>query len=97
MNEVQRAATERAKAKMAHGEELYAERNKLTFFYYRLKLEDLRRLNRLIATLTDQELALVARYAEGLALWREPESNSPDAPDPQGQAPATGAASRPPG
>lgn len=83
-NPTQVAAIAAAKAKMAHGEELYAERNKLTFFYYRLSLEDLKRLNKLIATLTDSELQRVARYAEGLALWREPESNSADAPVPQG-------------
>lgn len=87
MNDVQKAAIARANAKTWLGEELYAERNKLTFFYYRLKLEDLRRLNKLIATLTDQELQMVARYAEGLALWREPESNLPDAADSQGQGP----------
>lgn len=90
MNEVQKAAIARAEAKMRPGEELYAERNKLTFFYYRLDLPTLKRLNKLIATLTDQELQMVARYAEGLALWREPESNSPDASVPQGQTTGDG-------
>lgn len=95
-----KAAQARADAKIAEGMELYFERNKMAFFYYRLKIQDLKRLNRLVATLTDQELQMVARYAEGLALWREPESNSPDAPVPQGQATAATAASpvtRPPG
>jgi hypothetical protein len=87
MNDVQKAAIDRANAAMKPALELYEERNKLTFFYYLLSLRDLKRLNKLIATLTDEEMQRVARYAEGLALWREPESYLADAADSQGQAP----------
>lgn len=85
--EERKAALARADAKIAQGMELYAERNKLAHTCYRLELCDLKRLNKLIASLTDQEIQMVARYAEGLALWREPESNLPDAADSQGQTP----------
>lgn len=83
MNDVQTAAIARADASMAPALELYAERNKLAHVYYRLDLESLRLVNRLLRTLTDDELRMVARYAEGLAEWRLPDSQSGDAPTSQ--------------
>jgi len=60
--------------KKAH--ELYDERCKLAKLYYRLDIDSLRRVNRLLDILTDDELRDVAAYAEGLASWRQPDSNS---------------------
>jgi hypothetical protein len=79
MTEAQRAAIERAEASMAPALELYAERNKLASVYYRLDLTNLKRLNLIIGILTDSELREVADFAEGLAIFRTPESESGDA------------------
>jgi cytochrome c553 len=61
------------------GEQLYFERNRLAHRAYRLPLRDIRRLNDLIARLSDDELRMVAAYAEGLAEWSAPEQPSEDA------------------
>lgn len=82
MNDVQKAAIARADASMAPALELYEERSKIAYVYYRLDLESLRRVNKILRALTDQELRMVAAYAEGLAEWRLPEPQSGDAENP---------------
>lgn len=80
----QEEAIQRAKETMAPALALYAERNKLAVLVGKLELRDLIRLNLLLARLTDEELRQVARFAEGLAEWREPEQQSGDAAVSQG-------------
>jgi hypothetical protein len=86
MNDAQRAAVARADAKMAPAMALLEQRNKLAYVYYRLDLESITRVNEILRILTDDELRMVAAYAEGLAEWRLPEPQSGDAPN--SQAPA---------
>lgn len=91
MNDVQKAVTGRTAAAIQPALDLYAERNRLLVVVYRLPLKDLKRLNELLSKLnellsklTDSDLADLAAYAEGLAAWGSPESESPDAQVPQG-------------
>lgn len=63
--------------------ELYAERNKLAVLYYRLDLPTLKRLNDIVANLSDENLREVVAFAEGLAMWGQPDSSSEDATVPQ--------------
>lgn len=71
MNEVQKAAIARADAKIKPALELYAERNRGFRTVARISLEDLRRVNDIVARLTDDDLRLVVRFAEGLAEWHD--------------------------
>lgn len=48
---------------------LYHERVKLWTLTCRLPLRDIRRLNELLAKLSDDDLRQIAVYAEGLAEW----------------------------
>lgn len=75
----QQAALDRAQAKIDPAMELYAERNRLLVVVYRVPLRDLRRLNDLIAKLSDDDLRQVAAFAEGLADWDTAESASGNA------------------
>lgn len=86
MNDLQREASRRAEAAAAPAMQLYEERNKLAYLYYRLSLDDLKRLNALVRRLSDDDLRQVAAYAEGLAAWGAPDTESPDAQIPQRQA-----------
>jgi hypothetical protein len=83
MNDVQKAAIARADASMAPALALLEQRNKLAYVYYRLDLQSITRVNELLRILTDDELRMVAAYAEGLAQWRLPEPQSGDAPNSQ--------------
>lgn len=73
--------------------ELYDERCRLAHLYYRLDLPTLRRVNEIVARLSDDALREVVAYAEGLAMWGQPDSSSADASIPHGSSPdtATGA------
>lgn len=79
MNDAQRQAIASADAQMAPALELYAERSKLSYLYYRLDLPSLKRLNALLRRLSDDDLRMVAAYAEGLAEFGLPEQQSGDA------------------
>jgi hypothetical protein len=67
MNDVQRAAIEKAEASMRPAHELYEQRCYLWRLSCKLELRDLKRLNDLLKKLSDDDLREVARYAEGLA------------------------------
>jgi hypothetical protein len=69
--------------------ELYEERNKLARLYYLLDLPTLKRLNAIVAVLDEDALREVVGYAEGLAAWATPDSESTHASIPQ-QSPAPG-------
>lgn len=58
------------------GEELYQYRNRIACIVGRLELADLKRLHSLIVRLSDADLRAVARYAEGLAEWPDPDASS---------------------
>lgn len=80
ITEVQRTAIAKADASMRPALELYEERCKLMHRSFdRLRLEDLKRVNVLLAVLSDDDLRRIALYAEGLAEWRVIEAESPDA------------------
>lgn len=78
-----------AKEMIAGALELYEERNKLARLYYRLDLPTLKRVNAIVAALDDGALRDVVGYAEGLAAWATPDSESDHASVPQ-QDPAPG-------
>ncbi len=69
LNDVQRAAIERANRTIDPVLALHAERDKVITKLYRLPMRDLVRLNGVLARLSDDDLRRVAAYAEGLAEW----------------------------
>lgn len=58
--------------------DLYHERCWLWHLSCKLELRDLQRLNGILRQLSDDDLRRVAAYAEGLAEWSSPASQSPD-------------------
>lgn len=82
--EVVKQATAKANEQMRPAQELYDERCRLWRMTCDIPLRDLRRLNGILKALSHDDLKRVAAYAEGLAEWAEPASESPDASDPQG-------------
>lgn len=79
MNDIQRAAIERAEAGMKPAMDLYKHRNEVSRLVGMLDLRDLKRLCKLLNALTPDELKDVAGYAEGLVSWRVSDEESGDA------------------
>jgi hypothetical protein len=76
---VVKAASEKANASMKPALDLYRERCWLWHLSCELPYRDLERLNGILKRLTHDDLKRVAAFAEGLAEWSEPASESPDA------------------
>ena len=87
MTPAQKAAIDRADAKVAPALELYAARNVVAFHIYKLSLEDLKRL---AAALPHIEMADLVPYAEGLADFCRPVQESKDASVPAPPVAANG-------
>lgn len=81
MNELQAAAIAKANASMKPALDLYEQRCHLWRLSCRLPLRDLKRLNALLAKLSDNDLRMVATFAEGLAEWSSGDACSSDAPE----------------
>lgn len=77
--EMVKTANAKADASMKPALDLYRERCWLWHLSCRLPLRDLERLNGILRQLSDDDLKRVAAFAEGLAEWASPESESPDA------------------
>ena len=88
MTEDQKKAIAKADAKIRPALELYHERCKLAYLYYLIPLRDLRRVNRILAALTDGDLSRVVQFAESLAAFNGYESQSEYASQASGTAPA---------
>jgi hypothetical protein len=81
MNDVQAAAIAKVDASMKPVHDLYEQRCYLWRLSCRLPLRDLQRLNALLAKLSDDDLRMVATFAEGLAEWSSGDASCPDAPE----------------
>lgn len=81
MTEVQSAAIAKANASMKPALDLYEARCWLWHLSCRLPLRDLQRLNAILARLSDNDLRMVATFAEGLAEWSSGDACCPDAPE----------------
>lgn len=88
MNEAQAQAIAKADDIIRPALELYEQRNKIAYIYYRLDLPSLKRLNHLLRILSDDELRMVAAYAEGLAEFRSSVESLQDAPQVSASGPA---------
>jgi hypothetical protein len=82
VNPVEGEVDKRVEAQIRPALDLYEERNKLAFLYYKLPLDKLKELNRLVRELSAGDLERVLAYAQGLAEWAAPESQCGDAPNP---------------
>lgn len=94
MNDVQKAATDRANEIMRPAQELYDERCRLWRLSCDLPLRDLRRLNQLLAKLSHDDLRQIARFAEGLAEWHDLEQSLSGASQDGSQEPQAAAAAQ---
>lgn len=90
MNDAQRKGMAMAEEKIRPAMELYEHRNRISYLAGKLSLRDLKRLVQILDALEPDELKQVAAYAEGLAAWRPPAQESPDASISKPGTPAPG-------
>jgi len=80
MNEVQRAALDRAAATIRPAMDLYEQRNRIACHLYKLlDVDQLRELADLLDRLSDDDLQQALEFVRGLAAWGSPAAESPDA------------------